>query len=228
MHYHSKITGIKETEKGTDLILHISGEQVQHEIIKYRAGKTINAELRVDDNRTITAEQRKKVYATIKDISLYTGHDPEPLKELFKFEYCGKSGQEYFSLSDCSITTARLFINYLIDFILENDIPLSDLALNRTDDIDHYLYSCIANRRCCITGKPNADIHHCTGSRVGMGGNRKKISNRGRELIALSREWHTKVHQEGEKEIFKAYKIYGISIDDETLKQLKLSNVDIT
>lgn len=228
MHYHSQIRGIKETDKGTDIVIHIPGEQVQREIIKYRAGKIINAELRVDDNRTITAEQRKKIYASIRDIADYLGDWPEYYKEFLKFDYCLKSGEEYFSLSNCSVTTARLFINHIIDFVLENNIPLSELALNRTDDIDAYLYSCIAKRRCCITGQANADIHHCEGSRVGMGGNRKHISNKGRKLIALSREWHTRVHQEGEEEIFKAYKIYGITIDDETLKELKLSKSDVT
>lgn len=228
MQYFSQIKNIRETERGTDLIVHIPGEQVGHKITKYRNGSVINSEIRIDDNRTITADQRKKIYATIRDIAMYTGDDPEYLKEFLKFDYCGHNGEEYFSLSNCSISTAREFINFIIDFILKYDIPLSEKAVVRTDDIDTYLYMCVKYRKCAITGRANADIHHCIGSRIGMDGNRKKISNKGRELIALSREWHTKVHQEGEKEIFKLYKVYGITVDDETLKELKLSQVDLT
>lgn len=222
--YYSKIKGVKETDKGTDLIIHIPGELLQDKILRFRATE---AEIRIDDGRRITSEQRKKLYATIKDISLYTGDDPEYLKEFLKFDYCGESGEDYFSLSDCSIDTAKNFLTHIIDFVLKHNIPLSELAVNRTDDIDRYLYSCIKYRRCAITGQAGADIHHCEGSRVGMGGNRKKISNKGRELIALNRDWHTRAHAEGEEEIFNLYKIYGIVLDDEALRKLKLSDADI-
>lgn len=227
MQYFSEIKSIRETEEGTDLIVRIP-EQVGHKIVKYRNGNLINAEIRIDDNRTITAEQRKKIFATIKDISMYTGDHPEELRAWLLYDYCIKTGEMPFSLSNCSISQAREFITFIIDFILREDIPLSERAVVRTDDIDTYLYMCIKYRKCAITGRPNADIHHCTGSRVGMGGNRRKISNKGRELIALSREWHNKVHQEGEEEIFKLYKIYGITVNNETLKELKLSQADLT
>ena len=223
--YYSKIKGVKETEEGTDLIIHIPGERLKNKILKY---KTNTADIRIVDDRTISSDQRKKIYATIKDISLYTGDDPEYLKEFLKFDYCGESGENYFSFSNCSIDIAREFIEHLIDFVLKHNIPLSDLALNRTDSIDKYLYGCIKYRRCAITGRPGADIHHCEGSKVGMGGNRRKVSNRGRKLIALSREWHNKVEAHGDQEIFKKYKIYGIILDDVALRELGLSEKDIT
>lgn len=223
MQYFSKIKAVKEADEGTYLVIHIPGEYIKTKVMKYSK----DAEIRLNDNRTITPEQRKKIYATIKDISLCTGDEPEYLKEFLKFDYCGESGEEYFSLSNCSIDTAKNFITHIIDFVLRENIPLTDLAVNRTEDIDRYLYSCIKYRRCAITGRPGADIHHCEGSRVGMGRNRKKVSHRGLDLIALSREWHNKVHQEGEEEIFKLYKVYGITLDDATLRELKLSKVDV-
>lgn len=230
MQYFSKITGIRETDQGTDLIIRIPGEKVGRKISKYRIkGKDgIDAELRINDGRTITVDQRKKIYATIRDISYFVGDDPEFLKEYLKYDYCAATGEEPFSLSNCSISTAREFINHIIDFILKWDIPLTELGLNRTDDIDKYLFMCIKYRKCCITGRPGADIHHVEGSRVGMGRNRRKISHRGLELMALSREWHNRVHKEGEKEIFEKYKIYGIVVDDETLKDLGLTLDDIS
>lgn len=223
--YWAKIKGVKETEFGTDLIVHIPEEFLQTKILRY---KTNTAEIKINDDRIITPEQRRKIYATIKDISIFTGDEPEYLKEFLKFDYSGESGEEYFSLSNCNINTARNFINHIIDFVLRENIPLSDIGVNRTDDIDKYLYGCIKYRRCSITGRAGADIHHCVGSKVGMGNNRRKISNKGRELIALSRDWHRKVEQEGEEEIFKLYKIYGIMLDNAALRELKLSEGDIT
>lgn len=170
------------------------------------------------------------IYATINDISDYTGNPQELLKEYFKYKFMIESGEEYFSLSRknenaASINIAKEFINFLIEFVLAENIPLSELALLRTEDIDKYLYYCLKYKRCAITGK-KAQIHHVT--RVGMGRNRNKIDNTKMELIALSKEWHDRVHQEGEKEIFEKYKIYGIKLDIETLKYIGLSYEDIS
>ena len=54
------------------------------------------------------------------------------------------------SMSDCNVTQARDIINILIDFALNHDISLTDLGVNRIDDINRYLYGCLVNRRCCI------------------------------------------------------------------------------
>lgn len=67
-----------------------------------------------------------------------------------------------------------------------------------------------------------------TGSRVGMGRSRAHISHTGLKLMSLSREWHNRVHQEGEFEIFKKFKIYGIQVDSDTLKELGLKTEDIS
>ena len=61
-----------------------------------------------------------------------------------------------------------------------------------------------------------------------MGRNRHKISHSGLELIALNRYWHTRVHNEGEADIFERFKIYGITVDDLTLKLLGLNTDEIS
>ncbi|MFQ9151616.1 MAG: putative HNHc nuclease [Blautia sp.] len=55
----------------------------------------------------ISIEQRKKAYATIRDISDYTGYLPEVQKEWLKYLHIANTGCRYFSLSDCSMDTAR-------------------------------------------------------------------------------------------------------------------------
>lgn len=183
--------------------------------------KQINrVEIRLNDGRTITAEQRKKAYATIRDISDYSGHAPEFLKEWFKYEYIIKTGGKYFSLSDCSVTVARQYINVLIDFCLHYGVPLYEPMTNRTDDIDAYLYMCLYYRKCAVCGRA-ADVHHVTGSKIGMGADRDKAHHVGREAIALCRTHHNEAHSR-EKEFFEENHIYGIKLDEILCERLNL------
>lgn len=176
--------------------------------------------VRFDDGRTISPDQRKKVYAILADITEYTGNLPEYEKEVQKYFYISRYGTEYFSLSDCTVSVARDFISYLIDFCFENNIGTRDTLLNQTDDIGRYLYSCIANRKCAVCNA-KAEIHHCEGSRVGMGFNRNKIDNVGRKAIALCRKHHNQAHND-EFGFFTKHHIYGIALDEYLVKKLKL------
>ena len=173
------------------------------------------------DGRTITPEQRRKAYAVIGDIAEFSGHTPIELeKEILKNDFLSCTGKKYFSLSDCSVTTAREFINWMIDFCFFSNIPTRDTMLNRTDDISHYLYSCLANRKCCICND-KAEIHHCEGSRVGMRFNRNKINNIGRSAIALCRKHHNQAHND-EQAFFEKYHVYGIKLDKYLVGKLRL------
>jgi hypothetical protein len=212
MQYFSQIIRIRETEKGTDLIVHVPGEQIQREITKYRNGSIINSEIRIDDGRVITAEQRKKIFATIKDISLYTGDHPEELRAWLLYDYCIQTGEMPFSLSNCSISQARDYITFIIDFILREDIPLSDVALNRTDDIDRYLWSCIKYKRCAICGQAG-EIHHWDA--VGMGRDRREIDDSQNKKMCLCRKHHTEAHSMGNSAFEKKYHVYGIKYQEE-------------
>lgn len=219
---HGEITMVR----GKEITVRVD-EKTIDKILLFREGKTSLVELRINDGRSVTNLQRKKYFATINDIAEYTGDVNKRLHGYFKELYCCRYGVDDISMKNCSITEARELINIVMDFVLFRDIPLQDLGINRTDDIDRYLYMCLATRKCCITGRPG-DLHHCTGSRIGMGGNRNKIDNRGREIICLSREWHNRVHNEGEEDIFKKYKIYGLKINERSLKKLKISEEDLT
>lgn len=173
-----------------------------------------------DDGRRIRPDQRKKVYAILGDIADWCGDPPEVLKELFKMRFLEYSGGEWFSLSDCSVKVAADFITYLINVCFTLGVPTRDTMLNRADDISAYLYSCLYHRKCCICND-KAEIHHCEGSRVGMGFNRNNINNLGRRAIALCRKHHHAAHS-GEAEFFEKYHVYGIELDKYLLKKLKL------
>ena len=174
-----------------------------------------------DDGRHISAEQRKKIYATIADICEYTGNEPQQEKELQKYFYIERTGYDYFSLSSCTMTVATEFISHLIDFCFENNIGTRDTLLNRTCDVSRYLYSCLANRKCAVCNN-KAEIHHCEGSRIGMGFNRKKIDNEGRYAIALCRKCHARTHNTDERAFLDKHHIYGIKLDKYLINKLGL------
>lgn len=125
-----------------------------------------SVEVRLLDGREITAVQRRKVFAIIRDISLWCGHDPEYLRQYLTWDFVGRMEINPFSLSDVDMTTARLFIDYLIGFCFEHRVPTKDSLLFQTDDVGKYLYLCLEHRRCAVCNRP-ADVHHVDA--VGIG-----------------------------------------------------------
>ena len=208
MHVLVELNKYRETEDGTEILIMVPkcriGEMLTKKHIK-------QAEIRFDDGRHISAEQRKKVYATIRDIADYTGYLPEEQKEWLKYLHISKTGCDYFSLSDCTMDTAREFINTILEYALENGIPLSEEAINRTDDIGRYLYFCIMNKKCAICGK-DGEIHH--EDAIGMGNNRNTVDDSGCKKICLCRFHHTQAHQLGVIRFTEMYKVYGIVVKE--------------
>lgn len=206
MHTIARVNKVRQSEEGTQLLVSIPRLQLQDLFIDKRIKK---AEIRFDDGRTITIEQRKKAYATIRDIAEYTGYLPEEQKEWLKYYHIARTGCEYFSLSNCNIDTAREFINTILEYAIENGIQLSEMAINRTDDIGRYLYYCIKHKKCCICGRPG-EIHHV--DTIGMGNNRNRVDDTEYRKMCLCRTHHTIAHQRGMTAFEKMYKVYGIVV----------------
>lgn len=203
---HSVVTldKYRETESGTELLVTVPDRQIGSMLTE----KCIKrAEMRIDDGRTISIDQRKKAYATIRDIADYTGYLPEEQKEWLKYLYISRTGNDYFSLSDCSMTTAREFINCILEWAIENGVPLSENAIERTDDIGRYLYYCLKARKCAVCGK-DGEIHH--EDAIGMGNDRRTLDDSNHKKICLCRLHHTIAHQKGVKAFTECYKVYGI------------------
>lgn len=175
-------------------------------------------EIRLTDGREISADQRRKIFALIRDISDWCGEEPEYIRKFTTFEYRLQNAIEPFSLSNCDMSTAREYISYLIDFCFNHCVPTRDTLLNRTDDINKYLYSCLVHRKCAVCNK-KADVHHI--DTVGMGRDRAKILHLGMEAIALCREHHQEAHTRGQA-FFDNYHIYGIKLDENLCKILNL------
>jgi hypothetical protein len=191
-----KVMAVKETNKGT--ILQVATTASKEEILKYANGKSILGELKLDDGRSITGEQRKKVFACIKDISLYTGYEAEYARQLLTLAYCYQYNIEPFSLSDCSMETAREFVTYLIEFCIEQDIPLSESAIERTDDINKYLYLTIKKSICSVCGGQGVVYTVTNGNK-----------------LSLCNNHYDEAKIKGLERFEKMYKVYSIKIKEE-------------
>ena len=160
--YVVPVQEVKHTEAGFQLVLNMS-EQMARNLWQY---KVRQVEVGIDDGRRITIAQRRKIYATLRDIAEYTGYTDEAMKEVMKAEHMLQSGCGYFSLSNCSVTTAREYINTLMEYALKEGVILQESGIQRTDDIDTYLIQCIRYHKCCVCGRA-AEIHHVDA--IGMG-----------------------------------------------------------
>ena len=213
MHTEVILNKYKESDSGTELYITIPNKQLG-EMLTAKCIK--KAEMRLDDGRTISIEQRKMAYATIKDIADYTGYLPEEQKEWLKYLYIVKTGGDYISLSDCSVDEARGFINVILEYAIENGVPLNEDAVNRTDDIGKYLYFCLKHRKCAVCGL-DGEIHH--EDAIGMGNDRKTIDDSNYKKICLCRKHHTIAHQMGVERFRNAYKVYGIVVKEKDNEQ---------
>lgn len=188
---------------------------ITQELIHKQAGVV---ELRIVDGREITAEQRKKIYAIFREVALWSGHYPEEVKEILKYDFRVERNIRLFSLSDVDETTAHDFIDYLIKFCLRWDVPTKKPLIEHCDDIDAYLWSCLWYRKCSICGR-EAEVHHV--DRIGMGRDREKIVHEGLRAIALCREHHDKAHRD-ERRLFEQYHLHGIELDEKLCRRLNL------
>ena len=180
----------------------------------------------LEDGRRITPKQRAKIYALLGSIDEYvngirTDAGREEQKQLLKMEFMLKrmtdTERRMFSLSDCSVTTARAFIDFLIEFIIANDIPVRFSLAEKAEDIEHYVYACLVHKKCAVCGK-KADLHHAEGSHVGNGFNREEVHHLGREALPLCRAHHTELHAMPEGEFLERYHLSPVKIDERICK----------
>lgn len=194
----------------------------------------------------ITPEQRRKIFALVWDITAFISGetsrneirstlcalklqyladtaDDESVRFVLTDNYCRLNGIDLFSLSpnneNCaSRELASDFIDWLINLCVENAIPCMDTLLNRCEDVDRYVYACVANRRCAICGK-KADIHEV--ETVGSGRNRQKIGHLGQLVEPLCREHHNEVGNIGQKSFDEKYHLQGIRLDEHLCEILR-------
>lgn len=188
-------------------------------------------EIILPDGRRITPKQRRFCYMLLGAIAEHVDgirneETVEDAKQMMKMEFAlermERMERKLFSLSDVDETTANAFINFIIDFIIKQDIPTSFSLLENCDDIAHFVYACLVNKKCCICGK-RADLHHVQS--VGSQGYRDKINHIGLEALPLCREHHISLHSMGNKEFIEKWHLEPVRIDAKIAKLYNLNRV---
>lgn len=178
-----------------------------------------DVEVGLMDGRTITPDQRRKAYALLGEIAAWAGMETEEVKLTTKHDFVEKHleglQKTLFSLSDCDVTTAREYITYLVDFIIEFGVPCKRPLAELCDDIARYVYACATHKVCAVCGI-KADLHHV--DRVGMGRNRTKILHIGLECLPLCRTHHQEIDQMGDAAFLAYYHLVTTIIDERIAK----------
>lgn len=176
------------------------------------------------DGRQISPEQRKKAYALMGEIAVWSGYTLSQIKMVLKRRFVGETlealKKELFSLSDCDMTTAREYITFLIDFVLEFDVPVSVPLNTLCDDTERYVYACLTRKKCAVCGK-RADLHHV--DRVGIGRDRRTINHLGLRALPLCREHHQLIDTISDEEFMEIYHLVPVAIDDKIARVYRLN-----
>jgi hypothetical protein len=136
------------------------------------------------------------------------------MKIKFLAEDLEQTADKIFSLASAPMSLVAAFQRFLVNFVLEWDIPTDFSLLDMVDDVGDYIYGCLVNKKCVICGRP-ADLHHV--ERVGMGRNRDEIIHEGMEVLPLCREHHTEAHTMPDKDFFERYHLPGGIEADKTI-----------
>lgn len=205
-----QIARIVQINKDGDVIIHVDDVS----LLK----KCKEIEITPIDARKLSNKQRRMCWALIGCIAEWQGESKaqtmrDMVNEAMKLDLLESSDESpdmMFSLSDAPMSVICEYQRFLVDFIIENDISTPQPLYEYADDLDRYVYSCIANRRCCVCGRP-ADIHHCNidGSRVGMGRDRTQIVHEGLSVLPLCRNHHTEIHTMPEPDFLDKYHLPG-------------------
>ena len=220
----------------------------ERELIDKKIGE---CEVTLHDGRELSPKQRRKIFALVNDITAWASgmegkrrvldetlrmlqlnylidlSDKEEIRRALAYRYCDLLDIDLFSLAShraetIDMSTARDFIDWLVELCVEYGVPCIDTLLNRCEDIERYLYACAMHRSCAICGYRNgkADWHHV--DHVGTGNDRNKIHHLGLRGQPLCRLHHTEVGMIGQESFDKKYHLQSIPLDEKLCKRLGL------
>jgi hypothetical protein len=171
--------------------------------------------LEFPDRYKVSRAQQKKAHALLQAICRWSGYTPLETekaitKQMFLDSQLSTVADE-FSLSDCSMEVARLYITYLIDFCLLHDIPCGEPLWKLAEDIPKYVYMALIHKRCAVCGQ-KAELHHVDA--VGRGRNRKEICHIGMKVLPLCRHHHSECHRIGKMDFLNRYILEPVKVDE--------------
>ena len=209
---------------GNEILFRFRDEESANQFLStFQLFKQTLVEIQVRDDREISAQQRKFIYALFRDISKWNGDDPEYIKKWFKFSYEYWKDLDEFSLRDVEKSVAAGLITFMLDFVAEHNVPLSFKPLDalEPEDVAHFEYACLMNKCCVICGKKPSDLHHL--DTIGQGVDRRKTNHLKHRAVQLCRIHHNEAHSLGIETFLSKYHINGIKIDERIAKVHRLN-----
>lgn len=184
-------------------------------------GYTVNADVTVPDNKLLTNDQRKKIFALCRDIELYWGEPVEALRQRFQTELEIMNGYDRISLRDCTKRIASELIELIVAFMFHHQVPMRVETSELLQGEKAMLYWATVNRNCVICGSPGSDLAHY--ETVGRGMNRKTMNHHGKHVLALCRKHHNQQHDIGVKSFDDLYHLHNswIAVDDKLNSMLR-------
>ena len=216
-----RITRYQRDNDGTYSVVATGVELEQSHIDLLENGYSLIAEVEVPDNKKLSIEQRKKIFALCRDIELHWGEPVESLRKRFQAELEIMNGYNEISLSNCSMRIASELIELIIAFMFHHQIPMRVETSKLLSGDKAMLYWATVNRNCVLCGESNADLaHHYA---IGRGANRKKMQHYDYEVLALCRFHHQEQHNIGVKSFDEKYILQDswIKVDDRLNAMLK-------
>lgn len=170
----------------------------------------------------ITDLQRKHYFALVGDFTEHTGTPENSADSYLRYQFMQEHGLDEFpslARNQMKKSTATELITYVIEFMIQNEIPFRKQQFYLTADVSKMLYAMTMKRLCIICGKPHADLHHAT-KLVGMGQDRNKYNHLKSTFMTLCRSHHNEIHNLGLTEFMDRYHAKPIKLKKEDLKQL--------
>lgn len=175
-------------------------------------GGSLEVVLTLKDDRRISPQQRKFIFAICRLVEYETGIDKEMFRGQIMEIHDSVYGTKIDSLSDYNMTQATNLIKLLITFLIDKEIDFGSLDIKGQEyhfDASQTYLMCL--KRVCVVCGRRAELHHVDA--VGMSRNRNKISHIGMRMLPLCRIHHSEAHAFGDTEFMEYYHLTPIEID---------------
>ena len=175
------------------------------------------------DSRMVSRAQQRKAHVLLAYLAEWAGYMPlEAEKAVTKaiFRSAKPSiAEDSFSLSDCTMETARDYITYLIDMCLIHGVECGEPLYKLAEDLPRYTVACLMTHRCAVCGR-KSELHHVDA--VGSGRNRREICHVGMRVLPLCRTHHAEIHRIGRLSFLKKYILEPVRIDEAIAHEYRL------
>ena len=172
---------------------------------------------------SITDLQRKHYFALIGDYTEYTGTPEQAADSYFRYNFMQEQGlDEYPSLARNRMkkTMATELITWLIEFMIQNEIPFRKQQFYLTADTSRMLFALTMKRICFVCGKEHSHLHHYDA--VQRGRDRNKIDHTKHRFMMLCADHHQEIHNSGNEVFCKKYHLQPIKLDEKSLRELNI------